>query len=190
MVDSLKDTIVPKSDQLNADDVLIGPITVRIEGVTRGDKEQPVVIAIDGDRQPYKPCKSMRRVLITAWGDNPLPWIGRRMTLFNDPEVKYGGVMVGGIRISHLSGIPKPLTIPITVSRGKRVSYTVQVLMDGYPDDRFEADLPRMVTSIASGKSTFEKVLEYCESNVGKLSEPQVEKLKAMCSTSQASRAK
>jgi hypothetical protein len=56
----LRDTITPKSDQLNADDMITGPITVTITGVRRGDKDQPVVIDIDGGYQPYKPCKSMR----------------------------------------------------------------------------------------------------------------------------------
>ena len=48
-VQSLKDTIVPKSDQLNADDLLTGPIVVTVQKVSRGDtKEQPVIIHIDG----------------------------------------------------------------------------------------------------------------------------------------------
>ena len=47
-------TIVTKSDQLNAEDLITGPITVTVEGVTPGTDEQPVVIAISGDQQPVQ----------------------------------------------------------------------------------------------------------------------------------------
>lgn len=138
----LSDTIVPKSDQLNADDLLVGPITVTVQGVSRGDgKDQPVSIAIDGNRQPYKPCKSMRRVLIAAWGNDGRRWVGRRMTLYCDPEVKFGGVKVGGIRISHLSDIPGERTFLLTSSRSKRSEFRVQPLAAGE-----QSQQPRQLT--------------------------------------------
>lgn len=128
-VQSLKDTIVPKSDQLNADDLLTGPIVVTVQRVSRGDtKEQPVSIAIDGGRMPYKPCKSMRRVLIAAWGEDGRTWVGKSMRLFCDPEVMFGGVKVGGIRISHLSHIANTMTIALTTTRSKRAPYRVEPL--------------------------------------------------------------
>jgi hypothetical protein len=122
-------TIVPKSDQLNADDLITGPITVTIEDVCRGDDDQPVSISIT-DHQPYKPCKTMRRMLICMWGDRAADWIGRRLTLFADPNVKWGGVAVGGIRISDMSNIDQPHTVMLTVTRGKRQAFTVQPLAD------------------------------------------------------------
>lgn len=128
-VQSLKDTIVPKSDQLNADDLLTGPIVVTVQKVSRGDtKEQPVSIAIDGGRMPYKPCKSMRRVLIAAWGEDGRIWVGKSMRLFCDPDVMFGGVKVGGIRISHLSHIANTMTIALTTTRSKRAPYRVEPL--------------------------------------------------------------
>lgn len=124
----LSDTVVPKSDQMNADDLLTGPITVTIEKVSRGDtKEQPVFLHIAG-RQPYKPCKSMRRVLISAWGPKGSDWVGKRMTLYCDPAVAFGGSKVGGIRISHLSDITETLNCNLTVTRGKRNPFVVQPL--------------------------------------------------------------
>lgn len=129
-IQSLRDTIVPKSDQLNADDLIAGPITVTIQGVKRGSSpEQPVDLEIDGGRQPYKPCKSMRRVLIGAWGDDGRQWVGRSMTLFTDPEVKFGGVKVGGIRISHMSHIKGRLSMMLTTTRSKRSEYVVEPLV-------------------------------------------------------------
>lgn len=127
--DSLADTIVPRSDQLNADNLLCGPITVTVKSVKRGDNQQPVVIEIDGGHQPYKPCKGMRRVLIAAWGDKGADWVGKSMTLFCNPEVIYGGVKVGGIQISHLSHIESDTAFNLTVSRGKRVPFLVKKLV-------------------------------------------------------------
>lgn len=125
-VDGLKDTITPKSDQLNADDLMTGPITVQITGVARGNSEQPISISISGGYQPYKPCKSMRRVLISVWGDNGAEWIGKWMTLYCDPSVKFGGVQVGGIRISHVSDIPNEISLMLTTTRSKRSEYRVK----------------------------------------------------------------
>jgi len=132
-VENLSDTIKPKSDQLNADDLLTGPITVTIKGIRRGNNEQPVIIEIDG-HMPYKPCKSMRRVLVTAWGDNGLKWVGRSMTLFCDPTVKFGGVALGGIRISHLSNIQHTMNMMLTTSRAKKSEFIVNPLQLDYSE--------------------------------------------------------
>jgi hypothetical protein len=123
---NFRSTIVPKSDQLNYDDVMHGPINVLITNVSRGSTEQPVIISIEGF-QPFKPCKGMRRVLISGWGVQGKDWVGKQMTLFGDPEVKWAGVKVGGIKISHMSHIPEPLTLLLTVSRGRRSSFTVNI---------------------------------------------------------------
>lgn len=141
--DSLKDTIVPKSDQLNADDLLVGPITVTVESVKRGEsKEQPVVIGIK-DRMPYKPCKSMRRVLIAAWGDKGADWVGKSMTLYCDPNVVFGGVKVGGIRISHLSHIESDRSFMLTATRGKKAEFLVKRLDTGKTGDELYAEIKK-----------------------------------------------
>ena len=126
-VNDLTDTIAPKSDQLNADDLLTGPLTVDIIAVTRGSKDQPVAISIKG-KMPYRPCKSMIRVLITAWGQDGKAWAGKRMTLYCDPSVKFGGVALGGIRISHLSHIDGPMNMMLTQSRGRKAQVVVKPL--------------------------------------------------------------
>ena len=125
--EDVRKSIIPKSDQLNADNLLTGPMTVTITGVRRGDKEQPIFVDIEG-QQPYKPCKSMRRVLIAAFSDDPKRWIGQRMTLYCDPDVMWAGVRVGGIRISHLSGIDGPKTFLLTQTRGKKAEVVIQPL--------------------------------------------------------------
>jgi len=126
----LSKTILAKSDQLNADD-LATPRTVTITGVRMLEsKDQPIVINYEGDNgKPFKPCKSVRRVLVRAWGPDGSQYVGRSMTLFNDPEVKWGGQAVGGIRISHLSHIDaQELTIPLTVTRGVKKPVTIHRL--------------------------------------------------------------
>lgn len=126
----LSKTIIPKSDQLNFDDVRNQPITAVIKSVREGSKDQPVFIDLVGyDGRPYKPSKSMRRVLIGAWGNNGHAWVGRSMKLIGDPSVTYGGVKVGGIKINAMSDIDGELSMMLTVSRGKRVEYRVSRLV-------------------------------------------------------------
>lgn len=126
----MRQVIVPKSDQLNADDLLAGPMTIKItEVVVRGGQEQPVSIHYEGDNgKPYKSCKSMNRVLVTAWGPDSSKYVGRSLTLYCDPKVKWGGMEVGGIRISHMSHIDSPLTMALTVTRANKKPFTVQPL--------------------------------------------------------------
>lgn len=123
--------ITPKSDQLNADDLIGGPRTITVTKVyaNQGSAEQPVSISFDGDNgKPYKPCKSMRRVLVHIWGSDARNYVGRSMTLYCDPSVQFGGMKVGGIRISHMSHIDKEQTMALTATRAKRAPYTVHPL--------------------------------------------------------------
>lgn len=126
----LTESIAPKSDQLNADDLITGPRTYTIDRVTKGSTEQPFNIhLVENPGHPYRPSKSMRRVLVMAWGKESDEWpTGGRITLFRDPEVKFGREEVGGIKISHLSHLSRPMTIALTVTRGKREPHTVQPL--------------------------------------------------------------
>lgn len=122
-------SIEPKSDQLNADDMLTGPIVVTVVDVKKGStKEQPVVIEIDGGYKPYKPCLSMRRVLVAMWGSRPSDWIGKRLRLYCDPNVMFGGMKVGGIRIKSMSDITAPTEMLLTSTRGKKASFSIEVL--------------------------------------------------------------
>lgn len=130
----LTETITPKSDQLNADDLMTGERLVTIVEVTRGNSEQPVNVITHefGPGRPYKPCKSMRRVMVAGWGEDSSTYPGRRMVLHRDPTVRFGKSEVGGIRISHMSDLPdgKPLKLALTVTRGQRAPYVVQPLSD------------------------------------------------------------
>jgi hypothetical protein len=126
---NLNTTIVPKSDQLNADSLIAGPRTIKITAVESGTAEQPVTIRYEGDAgQPYKPSKSMRRVLVMLWGGEGAAYVGRRITIYRDAGVKFGGEAVGGIKISHASDIAQTATIMLTETRGKRKPHRVEPL--------------------------------------------------------------
>lgn len=119
----------PKSDQQNFDDYISGPRTVTVAEVKKGSTEQPVEIhLVEYPGRPFKPSKSMRRVLVACWGPEAAEYKGRRMTLFGDPSVKFGGQTVGGIRIAALSDITEQKTINLTVTRGKRAPFVVEPL--------------------------------------------------------------
>jgi len=126
---NLSSTVAPKSDQTNADDLISGPRTIKIVSVEAGSAEQPVNIFYEGEpKRPWKPSKGMRRVLIGLYGADSSAYIGQRVTLYNDTSVTFGPDTTGGIRISHASGIHDPLTIALTVKKGKRKPYRVEPL--------------------------------------------------------------
>lgn len=125
----MTESITPKSDQLNADDLISGPVTVTITEVRKGSPEQPVDVIVDEfPGRAYRPSKSMRRVLVSAWGAEASAYTGRRLTLVRNPEITFGRDKVGGIEIAAMSGIDKPLTLALTATRGKRKNFTVAVL--------------------------------------------------------------
>lgn len=129
----MRPTIIPKSDQLNADDLIGQTRTIKVTKVLLcGEAEQPIAINFEGDTgKPYKPCKGMRRVLVNAWGPDGNKYAGRSMTLYRDEKVKFGGLEVGGIRISHMSDIDKDVTMALTASKANRKPYTVHPLKNG-----------------------------------------------------------
>ena len=118
----MRSVIAPKSDQLNADDMISGPMTITISGVkvTPG-AEQPVSISFNGDGgKPWRPCKSMSHANVYA---------GKSLTLYRDPAVTWGGMAVGGIRISHMSHIEKDLMLMLTMTKKSRAPHTVKKLI-------------------------------------------------------------
>lgn len=123
---NLSSTIVPKSDQLNADQLVGTTMTITVQSVTAGDSDQPIAIHYAGEEgRPYKPGKTMRKVLILAWGADGTQWVGRSMTLYNDASVKFGGQDVGGIRISHMSDIERDIQVSLNSTKGKKATHRI-----------------------------------------------------------------
>ena len=121
-------SIAPKSDQLDAIELAAGPRTFTIAEVTKHNVEQPWNLHLAEFPRPWRPSKSMLRVMAAAWGLDGAKWAGNRVTLFCDPTVQFGNETVGGTRISHMSGIDKALKLPLLVKRGKSALFTVQPL--------------------------------------------------------------
>lgn len=122
----LTDSIAPKSDQLDAIDLLSGPRTFTIERVTTHNAEQPFNFHLKEFPRVWRPGKSMRRVIVAAWGSSADNYTGQQVTLYCDPTVQFGNEAVGGTRISHMTGIDKPLSVPLLIKRGKSAVFTVQ----------------------------------------------------------------
>ena len=130
-MNDMRAVIIPRSDQINADSLLGGPITITITAVSiKPGTEQPVTISYDGDAgKPYRPCKSMARVMVQCWGPDANAYVGRSMTLYCDPTVTWGGMAVGGIRISHMSDIQGAQKMALTATKGSKKVFVVKPLV-------------------------------------------------------------
>jgi len=137
MENNMKATIEPKSEQLNADSLLAGPRTITIREVQIAPgTEQPVAVFFDGDDgRPYLPCKSMRRVMVAIWGPDAGQYSGRSLTLYRDPAVTWGGMEVGGIRISHMSHLDRRTVVVLTATKKARKPFTVDPLVIAVPTE-------------------------------------------------------
>lgn len=184
---SMLATIVPKSDQQNYDDFVGGVTkTIKVTGVKILAGDQPVAIHFEGDEgKPYKPGKSMRRVLVHVWGSDANAYVGKSMTLYGDPTVRFGGANVGGIRISHMSGITEPVTLALTATRAQRKPYTVQPLVTTdpmSPADKAINDAFDLLIQEAYGATTLEGVNEIAKKaskNKG-VAKSKIEEMKAV----------
>lgn len=126
----MTESLAPRSDQLDAIDLVSGPRTFTIEKVSRHNVEQPFNFHLAEFDRVWRPGKSMRRVIAAAWGVDASKYAGQRVTLYCDPSVQFGNDVTGGTRISHMTGIDKPLKVPLLVKRGKSALFTVQPLKD------------------------------------------------------------
>lgn len=128
----VSNAIVAKSDQLNAIDLVGRDVTVIIIDVKQGPADQPVHIITDayGPSRPWKASKTALRDIVQAWGTDSTVWVGRRITLFNDPEVLWAGQPVGGIRVRAMSHIDKAFEAKHIITRGKTKKVMIQPLGD------------------------------------------------------------
>lgn len=129
MIDMSK-FVEAKSDQLNADDLIGAPRTITITRVTGNDGDQPVSIFYHGDNgKPFKPCKTIRRILMGVWGRYANEYVGKSMTIYRDDSVQFGGLATGGIRISHMSDIDKETVVVVMKSKGKKAGVKILPLV-------------------------------------------------------------
>lgn len=124
-------TLIAKSDQLNAVDIIGTEKLLTITSVdVKQSGEQPVVIHYEGEnKRPWKPALTARRILAALWGSDSSKWIGHTVAVHCDPTVVYAGEEVGGIRPHAATGIDFERVIKLKERRGpKPKTFTIQPL--------------------------------------------------------------
>lgn len=165
---NLSQATLARSDQLNADDLVSGPRTFTVKEVRRGDADQPVAIVLAEfpANRPFKPSKTVVRILAYAWGEETDDWPENpRFTLYRDAKVKWAGQEIGGIRVSHMSHIKERIKIALAESKGKKTLHTVDPLPDDAPasppiDEQTVARLAELRAEWKDAKPARRKVIE------------------------------
>ena len=128
-MNDMSSTIIAKSDQINAADIVGAPITITINEVRiKAGEEQPCSIYFDGDKKAFRPCKGVRRLLVKAWGLDANNYIGKSLTLFYDKDVMWAGKPEGGIRVSHMSDIDSEFIESMRINRAQTKPYKISPL--------------------------------------------------------------
>lgn len=171
-------TIVAKSDQINAADLIGKPRTVTVREVRiKAGEDQPVTIMIEGDEKAFRPCKGVRRLLVRAWGPDAGKYIGQSLTLFCDPTVTWAGKPEGGIRVSHMSGLSEKIIEFMRTSRAATKPYTILPLKDApapkQDGDPAKAWADKFVAACANAAdlTAFEAVLTKSQKNLATIAD-------------------
>lgn len=89
-----------------------GDITLRIKKVSKGKvvgaggkSNGKAMIAFDGAEKPLGAGTAILSTIAQLYGNDTKDWVGKLITIYPDPTVKYGGVAVGGIRVRPV--VPK-----------------------------------------------------------------------------------
>jgi hypothetical protein len=67
--------------------------------------------------------------MVHVWGKDSATYVGHSIKLYGDDAVKFGGLSVGGIRISAMTGIKSPVTMALTATKGNKKAFTVKPLV-------------------------------------------------------------
>lgn len=125
-MNDMSSTIVAKSDQINAADLIGNPRTIVIREVRiKAGDDQPVSVLIEGDNKAFRPCKGVRRLMVRVWGADASKYVGQAMTLFCDPGVTWAGKEEGGIRVSHMTGLAGKIVEFMRTSRAATKPYEI-----------------------------------------------------------------
>lgn len=155
----ITNALAPKSDQLDAVDLLGSPPQVfTITDVSEGNAEQPVNIQLAEFPRVWRPSKGMLRVMAHCWGKQTKPWAGRQVELYTDPDVMFGNIRVGGIRISRLSHIDKRTSVPMIIKRGQGGSWSVDPLPESAPTASEAPTEAPIIAAFARGGVTQEQL--------------------------------
>jgi len=126
----LSDTIQVDSSQINSAD-LFEPRIFRLVGIQRGpDQRRPIEYRLEGEDKVFRPCKTVRRILVKAWGKDGNDHIGHLVRLYCDPTVRNPkGTVVGGTRVNGLSHTTKT-TITVSAGQSGMKEHKIEILHD------------------------------------------------------------
>lgn len=152
---TLAEALAPKSDQLNADDLIAGPRVLKLTAarIMKDGRDIKIVLNYEGDNgKPWKPCKTMGRAMVMAWTiTDPEQFAGKSVRVYRDPTVRFGDQgEVGGIRISHMSHLAKAAKVKLTVSQGKKGEFTFNPLVVEVAGDALTIDMARAAIEAAA----------------------------------------
>lgn len=131
-MNDMSSTIIAKSDQINAADLIGTSRTITVKEVRiKAGEDQPVTILIEGENKAFRPCKGVRRLLVRVWGTDANKYIGQSLTIYCDPKVIWAGTEAGGIRVSHMSGLDEKIVEYMRINRAGTKPYEIKPLIAG-----------------------------------------------------------
>lgn len=146
-----------ESNRITADDLIGGPRTftiTKIEGVMQEGKRRMVIHLAESQGKPFMPCKGMVRLLGQLWGPDAAAWVGRGITLFRDPDVRFGADLTGGVRIAAVTHIAQAQGISVRASQKKVKSYKVEPLKVEAQADKAREAADKIIANIGKAPDT------------------------------------
>jgi len=104
---NIDDTFPSTSNFLKKED-LTRPVKVKIESVgmiefeQNGKKQVKLDISLVGKDKRFACNKTNARMISEIYGKETDKWIGKEITLYNDPTVTMGDQVVGGIKVQYI----------------------------------------------------------------------------------------
>lgn len=141
-------TLVGDSNQLSKSDLMDGPqtFTVARVDINLSDKKRPTAIHLaEAPGKPYKPNLGMRKLIAKGWGKSSKAYIGRRLTLFHNPDVLWQGKREGGVEVCAMSDLEAPFTIQVAINAKQAKTVKVDSLPDATPSAEVQPDWQALI---------------------------------------------
>jgi hypothetical protein len=91
--------------------------TLRIAAIKRGKvvgtggkSTGKAMISFEGREKPLAAGTAVLSQIAALYGNDTKAWVGKAVTIYGDPTIKYGGQAVGGVRVKAPVG--EPITAP------------------------------------------------------------------------------
>lgn len=93
-----------KSDDVKAAPIVADIVNTKISEFTdaktkKTEQKLTLVLIVKGEEKQLTINNSIIKALIAAFGDDDDNWKGRRIVIYHDPSVLFGGKAVGGVRV-------------------------------------------------------------------------------------------